>query len=315
MDYMPEDQHVLVIGSAGVDIKGRPDRALQPGGPVPGVIRSSVGGVARNIAENLARLEVPTTLLSAVGDDEPGARVLSCCADAGVNIEHIQVLPRERTGHYIAMLTPDGELDLSISDYDISRHISASYLQQQKALFATAELVVIDASLDDSTLRAIFRLAKQYDLPVCADPTSPSLAGRLAHYLPDIYLTTPNMAEAAALCNQDSVPPKDRESGLEMAACLLDTGVKVATITLGINGLVYVSGSDRGHIPAPETEVVDETGAGDALTAAVIFGLLNEVPLDEAMRLGVTAAALTLSSRETVLPELSQELLYDQLVV
>jgi len=60
---------------------------------------------------------------------------------------------------------------------------------------------------------------------------------------------------------------------------------------------------------------VDRTGAGDALTAGVVFGLLNDFPIDEAVRLGVSAATLTLQCKETVCPDLSLERLYDQLVI
>jgi pseudouridine kinase len=68
-------------------------------------------------------------------------------------------------------------------------------------------------------------------------------------------------------------------------------------------------------VPAIACDIVDQTGAGDALTAAVVFGLLNDLPIVEAVRLGTSAAALTLQSRETVRPDLSLEKLYDQLVI
>jgi len=127
-------------------------------------------------------------------------------------------------------------------------------------------------------------------------------------------MMTPNLMEAAVLWGRSSLTYTP-ETALSAAQYLLEHGVRIAVVTLGVHGLAYASGSDRGLIPAIRTEVVDETGAGDALTAGVIFGLLNEVPLDEALRLGVSAASLTLRSRETVVKELSQELLYDQLVI
>ncbi|OQY23227.1 MAG: hypothetical protein B6I34_04900 [Anaerolineaceae bacterium 4572_32.1] len=64
-----------------------------------------------------------------------------------------------------------------------------------------------------------------------------------------------------------------------------------------------------------KSEVIDLTGAGDALTAAVIFGLLNDFSVNEAVQLGVSAAALTLQCRETVCTDLSLEILYDKLIV
>jgi pseudouridine kinase len=91
-------------------------------------------------------------------------------------------------------------------------------------------------------------------------------------------------------------------------------GAWIAVVTLGATGLVYATSDRSGYIPALNIEVVDSTGAGDAFSAGVIFGILNEIPLDDAMRLGVSAAALTLRSPETVVPDLSVELLYSQLV-
>jgi pseudouridine kinase len=78
-------------------------------------------------------------------------------------------------------------------------------------------------------------------------------------------------------------------------------------------GVAYASPEVSGLVPAVQTVILDPTGAGDALTAAVIFALLNEIPLDEAVKLGASAAALTLRTPGSVVPDLSLELLYDQL--
>jgi pseudouridine kinase len=138
------------------------------------------------------------------------------------------------------------------------------------------------------------------------------MAPRLKPHLPELTLVTPNGAEAEALCG---VRVTDREDGLVAAQKLVSMGVQVAIVTLGATGLVYATWQESGHVPAIECEIVDFTGAGDALTAAVIFGLLNDLPVDEAVRLGTSAAALTLQSRETVCPNLSLDRLYDQMVI
>ena len=82
-----DEGHVLVIGSAGIDVKGRPNRDLEWETTNQGRVRNSVGGVARNIAENLARLEVETILLTAVGKDAAGRRVIRTCEDAGIDCQ------------------------------------------------------------------------------------------------------------------------------------------------------------------------------------------------------------------------------------
>jgi pseudouridine kinase len=106
-----------------------------------------------------------------------------------------------------------------------------------------------------------------------------------------------------------------RSKAIGAAKRLVAMGVDIAIITLAEKGLCYATPEVGGYIPAMRSEVMDRTGAGDALTAGVVFGLLNDFPVDEAVRLGVSAATLTLQCKETVCPDLSLERLYDQLVI
>jgi pseudouridine kinase len=305
--------HILVIGAASIDTKGHADQSIQAGTSTPGAIRISVGGVGRNIAENLARLGESVVLLSAVGDDESGQRILQQAAECDLDVSHVLVDAAHRTAAYLAVLDKDGNLLMSIDDMSINRDlVTPEFVYRRRALFRDAQMVVLDANLAPATLTTIFNLAQRYDLPVCADPTTATLAPRLCPHLPGLTLVTPNAAEAEALCG---VQVTDRQSALQAAKQLVGMGVRIAIVTLGATGLVYATFQESGHIPAIECEVVGFTGAGDALTAAVIFGLLNNFPVDEAVRLGTSAAALTLQSRETVCPCLSLERLYDQLVI
>jgi pseudouridine kinase len=310
---MDSDRPVLVIGAAGIDIKARPYGPLRMKRSNAGTVRNSVGGVARNIAENLARLEVPTILLSAVGCDQAGDRLIAHTEQAGVDTHAVLRLPDANTGSYVAILDAAGRLAVSISEYDVVDAISPKYLQQHRSLFAEAAMIVIDANLSPKSLASVFLWAKRYNVPVCADPTSQALAPKLIPHLPDLYMVAPDAVEAAALCSVDE-PPTTSEAAINTAQCLVSHGVRIAIVTLGEQGLAYADGSGAGHISALRTQVVDTTGVGDALTAAVIFGLVNEMPLDEAVQLGVSAAALTLRTRETVVKDLSLDRLYDELV-
>lgn len=306
--------YVLVIGASGIDIKARPFDPLKPGADNLGIVRNSVGGVARNVAENLGRLEVSTVLISAVGEDEPGRRILKQTRSHGVNCRYVRRLEGETTANHVAILTPDADLDHAVSDFNIIRYIDADYLRANRRVFSRARLVVVDANLSDETLAAVFELAQEYGVRVCADPTSPTLATRLCPYLDRLYLVTPNAAETSAMCGVEH-QAYDHDTAIEAARALVGMGVEIAVVTLGEAGLAYADSNGSGYIGAIRTEVVDSTGAGDAFTGAMIFGLLNGVPVDEAMRLGVTAASLTLQTTETVVTNLSQELLYARLIV
>lgn len=305
--------HLLIIGAASVDTKGRASGPIQAGTSTPGAIRVSVGGVGRNVAENLARLGERVVLLSAVGNDGSGRRILQQATECGMDISHVLVDASHRTAAYLAVLDETGNLVMSIDDMVINRKlVTPGFVYRRRALFRDARMIVLDANLSAATLDTIFTLARKYAVPVCADPTTATLAPRLCPYLPELLLVTPNAAEAESLCG---VQVTDRAGGVAAAQKLVSLGVQIAIVTLGATGLVYATSRESGHVPAIECEIVDFTGAGDALTAAVVFGLLHDLRIDEAVQLGTSAAALTLQSRETVCPTLSLDRLYDQLVI
>ena len=303
---------VLVIGAAGVDIKGRAHGLLQRATSNPGTIRLSLGGVARNVAENLARLGVHTTLLSAVGKDYFGQRILEGTRAGGVDMSYMLISEEYPSAAYLAILDEQGTPALSIDAMEVLQTITPRHIQAHRRLFRDADMVVLDANLSVRTIRSVLLAAKRYDVPVCADPVSAFLAPKLREYLSQITIITPNEAEAAALSD---LPVRDRDSAMRAATRLLTLGVEAVIITLAAEGLCYATTDESGYVPAIQCEVVDFTGAGDALTAAVVYGLVNEMPLSEAVRLGVSAATLTLQCTDTVCPDLSLDRLYDQLVI
>jgi len=173
-------------------------------------------------------------------------------------------------------------------------------------------MVIIDANLTPEALEVLFQITGKGNIPVCADPTSTELAPRLKPFLKRLFLLTPNEAEAEVLCD---ITVNDRDTATTAAKVLVSKGVGIAIVTLAEMGVCYATSEVSGHVPAIRTEVVDFTGAGDALTAGVAFGILNDFPLDEAVRFGVSAATLTLRCSETVCPDLSLEKVYDELVI
>jgi pseudouridine kinase len=305
---------VLVIGAAGIDIKGIPYSAPLWKASTPGIVRRSFGGVARNIAENLARLEMNVTLLTVIGEDVLGEAVLNHCRQSGMNMDYVKRDASHNTGSYVSVMDETGDLTIAVSDYEIMETLDIAYLESQRDLFAEAEMIALDLNMTEEALAKIFDLADDYDVPIVADPTSPARAGKLRPFLDQLYVVAPNAAETTSLCDLE-FPAHDHGTAVEAARHLIKLGAEIAIVTLGDQGLAYADANSKGHIPSTKTQIVDSTGAGDALTAGVMFGLLNDLPLDEAMRLGVTAAVITLRSPETVCPDLTPDLLYDSLVV
>jgi pseudouridine kinase len=313
----------------------------------------SPGGVARNVAENLARLGVGVTLITAVGDDPPGRQLLDQAEAAGVDVRHALTVTGMRTGMYLGVLDPQGGLHLALDDMGLVRSLSRDYLQSKTDLLERAQAIFLDANVPLDSIELLLAIARRAGIPVAADPTSVSLAASLRPHLKDLWLITPNAAEAEVLCplpvphadrgeaKRDPLrdarrdtegdakgdPLRDakrnapreaegdgpRDRALDAARRLVTEGVDIALVTMAEFGVGYASAETSGHVPAVMTEVIDPTGAGDAQTAAVLFGLLSGIPLDESVRLGASAAALTLRTNGSVVPDLSLERLYDEL--
>lgn len=304
----------LIIGAANIDMIGVLDEKMRTGISNPAHIRFSFGGVARNVAENLSRLGHPVNLITAVGDDRFGAQLITLTQEAGVDTQHVISSTQNSTGIYIGMIDSAGELQLAMDDMHAIKEISSQYLRDRYELFKQASLLFVDANLPRKTLRTALSLARRAKIPVFADPTTTLLAHRFTPFLDRFHLITPNINEAAVFCDQ-TFDPADSEQALAAAKHLVSQGVEIAIVTLAEFGVCYATSETGGYIPALRTEIIDPTGGGDALTAAVIFALLNGIPVDDAVRLGVSAASLTLRHRGAVFPDLSLEKLYDQLVI
>ncbi|HEY1408852.1 MAG TPA: carbohydrate kinase family protein [Promineifilum sp.] len=306
--------YILAIGATLLDTKGKPIAGLEPGTSNPAVIRSSRGGAARNVAENLARLGAEVVLVSAVGDDPTGRQLMIQTAEAGVSLDYVQLVPGRATGSYIALLEPDGALSVALDDVQAMEVITAGYLNRHRALFRDAAMIMFDGSLTVPAMQTIVRLGTEYGVPICADPSSARLAYKLRPHLAHLSLVVPNQVEEAELCEVD-FPGYDPTLSLTLARRLVAAGVDTVVVTLSDFGLDYATADELGYIPPSHTHMVDSTGTGDAVTAAILFGMLNGMPTIEAIRLGAAAAAITLQSADTVVADLSLDMLYDHLIV
>jgi len=302
----------VVIGGASLDMKGRPKDALLPGTSNPGYIRISHGGAGRNVAENLARLGVPTVLLSAVGDDAAGRQLLKATEAGGVDVSRVLITSECPSATYLAVVDERGNLALSIDDMEVMKLVTPKYIYAHRRWITQASMVVLDANLAPAAMKSALSMANKAEVPVCVNPVSLALAPRLKSLLPQISVIVPNADEAAVLCG---LPVSDRFKAISAAQRLVSMGVDVAVITLAEKGLVYATSEEGGHVPAIGIEIIDPTGGGDALTGALVYGLVNDFAVSEAVRLGVSAATLTLTCTDTVSPRLSLEALYDRLII
>ena len=308
----PHQFDVVVVGAACLDIKGQLLVQAVGGTSNPGAVRITAGGCARNVAENLARLGARTALLSVVCEDDFGQAILAQTERAGVVTDHVLVSCERSSAAYMALLNADGQLVFGIDDLGAIAMLTVEYVHDHADLLRQARLVMIDANVPLDSARAILAICHEAGVPVGCDPVAYLPALRYQPLISAFALVTPNAFEAQVLTG---MPVETVTQGILAAKQLVGMGVGVAVITLASAGVTFATADLSGHVPALDVEIVDTTGASDALTATILYGMLNDIPLDEAVRLGVSAAALTLRSTDTVCQDLSLESLYAQLII
>jgi pseudouridine kinase len=300
---------VVVVGGANIDIKARSSAAAIAQTSNPGHTETTPGGVARNIAENLARLGTTTQLIVALGRDQYGERLLTETRNTGVLLDYVH-RSTHATGSYTAVLDADGEMLLAVADMTATDDLRPEHLRPARELILHAALLVLDGNLPAATTEHLVDLAQAAGVRVVLDPVSVPKAARLRpllHADRPIFAITPNRDELQALTGQDTA--KD-DALPDAAAALHAQGVHHVWIRLGAQGsLLGTQGEQPQRLPATPTDVQDVTGAGDAMLAAFAHALLaGHSPLIAA-RYGHAAAALTLESAHTVRPDLTERLL------
>ena len=293
---------VICIGGAAVDRKYRALSSLRSATSNPVASERSFGGVARNVAENMARLGAQVSLVSILGDDENGREMLDDLKRLGIDTRHMASSETHSTAEYVAVLQPDGELAMGLADMAIFDEFGPALLQRMESDFGSG-WIFADCNLPAETLHHIVDLSRRKPLTLAIDAVSTPKVMRLAADLSGIGLLLLNLDEARAFLDQSDASPE------AAAAALLERGAERIVLTLGDKGLVAADGAGIRRIGSLSAQIVDATGAGDALIAATLVGLMGGHDLHEAARLGTAAAALTVESGASVRPDLSLALL------
>jgi pseudouridine kinase len=293
---------VICLGGATLDRKLRTHHPLQSGTSNPVTAERAFGGVARNVCENLVRLGVRTALATLVGDDESGRELVRALAGAGTDVSLVATTTEHRTAEYIAVLDADGELAFGLADMAIFEAFQPADINRLAADFASTCHVFADCNLPAGVLAELIRQARDTTFKLVADPVSVAKAARLPRDLTGIDLLVLNRNEAAAMLG-DNVDPE------RAAQALRKRGAASVILTDGANGLLALDSVGAVHVRAQSVAVRDVTGAGDALIAAVLAGLISGKTLAESARIGTHVAAMTVASAATVCDDLSPETL------
>ena len=302
------EPYAVVVGGVNLDIGGRSLEKLVPEDSNPGQVRTSLGGVGRNIAHNMALLGMDVRLLTAFGDDMNAQRIAASCGELGIDISQCLTVPGGATSTYLFIADHRGDMALAVSDMEIYQHMTPTFLAGRSRLLNNAQLVVLDTNIP---AESIAWLADNLRLPIFADPVSTAKAEKLRPVLGKLHTLKPNRMEAELLSGISIT----NETSLNRAAdVLLDTGLRRVFISLGGDGMLAADHRERRYVPCCPGQMVNTTGCGDAGMAAIAWAYLEGTDLEGTAKAAMAAGAIAMESAETINPAMSPRLLKSRMI-
>ena len=307
---------IVVIGAVFVDIKGYPEANFIPTGRNAGRVEQVHGGVARNVAEDIANCELRPTFVSLVDDSGTGMDVVRKLNDHKVNTNYIRQI-RDGMGTWLAVFDNDGDVYASISKRPDLMPIVDILDEKGDEIISNADSIVIEICIDKEIVKRVFKLAKKYNKKVFAVVANMSIAQQRRDFLQSIDCFVCNIQEAGMLF-ADDYSGKTKEEMVEIVSQkVIAAQIPSMIVTMGGDGAVYADKfGDKGYCPARRVEVKDTTGAGDSFCAGVAIGLTYGKTLAESCEIGAHLAASVIVTSENVCPRfLPRELGIDMDVV
>ena len=294
---------IVVIGSVFVDIKGYPYDELIPTGRNSGYIEEKHGGVSRNMAEDIANVELRPMFISTVDKSGAGLSVVEKLRRHKCNVDYVPAI-EDGMGTWLAVFDNNGDVCASISKRPDLSYFNTILAEHGDEIFSQADSVVLEFDLERETLRRVMKLAEKYNVPVYSAVSNMTIAVQRRDYLTRLDCFVCNLQEAGILFFEDYEGITPEEMQERLAAHIKAANIKRMVVTMGGDGAVYADSvtGESGYCPAIPVTVVDTTGAGDAFAAGITIGLTYGKTLGEACVIGSRLAAAVICSVENVCP-------------
>ena len=293
---------IVVVGNVFVDIKGFPEDVYVPDGRNVGRVEIVHGGVGRNVAEDIANVELRPRFVSMVDDTGEGAAVLQKLRNHKVDTNFVVSEP-DGMGMWLAVFDNTGDLAGSISKRPRMDAMIRLLDEKGDEIFADADSIIIEIDMDKEIVKRVFKYAEKYNKRVYAVVANMNIASQRRDFLQSIDCFVCNRLEAGILFVSDFSELSPEELCEELSEKVISARIPSMVVTMGSKGAVYADMyGDKGVYPAETVRVRDTTGAGDAFCAGVAIGLTYNKTMRESVEIGTRLAASVLTVSENVCP-------------
>ncbi|MGL4914606.1 MAG: PfkB family carbohydrate kinase [Romboutsia sp.] len=297
---LSKSSYITVIGGSNIDIQGVPNNSLVMFDSNPGKVDISLGGVGRNIADNICRLGINTKLISAVGNDLYGNQILSECKSYGIDIDDCYISNEIPTSIYVSILNDSNDMQVAISHMDILEKVNIDYISSKHQFINDSLAIVIDTNLSKDVIDYI--TSTYSNIPIFVDAVSTAKCIKIKDIIGRFNTIKLNKYEAEALSGLKIDTIDDLNS---CAKSLLYQGVQKLFITLGKDGVFCATKEKNSKIDSVKVDIISATGAGDAFTAGLVYSYLNDFDIDYSAKFSMAASIIALSHENTINPNMS----------
>ena len=293
---------IVVIGAVFVDVKGYPEDLYLPTGRNAGEVQIVHGGVGRNVAEDIANVELRPVFVSVVDESAQGEEVVRQLSNHKADTRYIRKAPNGM-GMWLAVFDNTGDLAGSISKRPDLERILETLEEKGDEIFRDADSIVIEVDCGKEIVKRALDLAEKYNKPVYGVVGNMQIAMERRDFLQRMSCFVCNQQEAGLLFVTDYAGMEPDALCDDLAGRLMSANIPSIVVTMGSRGSVYASrDGERGFFPAESVKVRDTAGAGDAFCAGVAIGLSYRKSMREAVEIGTRLAASVIKVSENVCP-------------
>ena len=291
---------IVVIGTLFVDIKGFPLGEFIPTGRNASRVIHVHGGVARNIAEDVAALGFETVFVTLTDGSGDSRDIVDELRRDGVNMDYTKQ-SQDGLGIWLAIFNEEGDVYANMSRRPNLLPICDILKEKGDEIFSSADSILVEIDMDDDVIKKVYELADKYHKDVYGCITNMTIARQRVDYIKKTKCFVCNRLEASQLFDEkiESMGAAELEEVLPYH--LGNFGIRCMVVTLGGDGAVYAYSDGRhGYCPPEKVKPVDTTGAGDAFFAGTAAYLTQGRPLDEVLPLASKMAASVICSNENI---------------
>jgi len=304
-----------VIGTIFIDCKGFAEYNYQAQSRNLGRVQFVHGGVGRNVAENLAMLNVPCRFISTVDETGIGNEVIARLAKSGVQTDDVRQTTAKGMGMWLAILDEHGNLTGSISQMPELQHLEQLIVEKMETIVQQATHIILEMDLSERISQHVVLLAQKYNKPVYGIPGNLEIVMKHPYLLDRLECFICNDNEAEKLLRR-RINKRAIEDLLVRLRQFVDMRkMRSMIITLGEDGAVYYDSETQsiGYQPVNQVTVVDTSGAGDAFFSGTVMGFMHGYKIEHAVQCGTKVAGWTIASAESTCRDLRQKMRSDPL--